>query len=139
MTLTKYNDIVCAKHGKIWYPAQVFTQNEIPEHVLQKLAKNIQGKVFVKGGGMTTFQCSLSQMLNHQRKTKLMNTDQHDPLKCQNRITLPYLKSLLFSTNTLCFHLGTLLHYCTSTALCSLRGNEFVQHFVWKCESLPLS
>ena len=65
MTLTKYNDIVCAKHGKIWYPAQVFTQNEIPEHVLQKLTKNIQGKVFAKSGRKTTFQCSLSQMLNH--------------------------------------------------------------------------
>ena len=78
-------------------------------------------------------------MLNHWRKTKLMNTDQHDPVKCQKRITLLYLKSLPFSINTLCFHVGTLLYYCTSTALCSLHGNEFIQHFVWKCESLSLS
>ena len=41
-------DIFWAKHGRIWYPAQVCTQNEIPDYVLQKLTKNIQGKVFVK-------------------------------------------------------------------------------------------
>ena len=41
-------DIFWAKHGRIWYPAQVCTQNEIRDYVLQKLTKNIQGKVFVK-------------------------------------------------------------------------------------------
>ena len=125
-------DIVCAKHGKIWYLAQVFTQNEIPEHFLQKLTKNIQGKLFVKFWGEDNFSVITESNVEPLAQNK-------DPVKFQERITLLYLKSLPFSINTLCFHVGTLLYYCTSTALCSLRGNEFVQHFVWKCESLPLS
>ena len=42
------SNIVWAKHGRIWYAAQVCTQNEIPEHTLQKLTKKLQGKIFVK-------------------------------------------------------------------------------------------
>ena len=41
-------DIVWVKYGRIWYPAQVCTHKKFPEPVLQKLTKNIQGKVFVK-------------------------------------------------------------------------------------------
>ena len=66
---------VWAKHGRIWYPAQICTQIEIPEHVLQKLTQNIQGKVFIKWWGGATFQSSQSKMLNHWCKTNFMNTE----------------------------------------------------------------
>ena len=46
-------DIFWAKHGRIWYPAKVCTQNEIPEHVLQKLTIKHPGQPICKmvGGG----------------------------------------------------------------------------------------
>ena len=83
-------DIAWAKYGRIWYPPQVCTQNEIPEHVLQKITKHTQRKVFGKRWGRTTFQ-----MLNYWHETKLMKIEQHDPLKRQKCITLPYLKTLI--------------------------------------------
>ena len=48
-------DIVWGKHGRIWYPAQMCTLNEIPEHVLLKLTKSIQGNVFIKWWGEDNF------------------------------------------------------------------------------------
>ena len=72
------SDIVCTKHGKIWYPAQVFTQNEIPEHVLQKLAKNIQSKVFVKGGGEDNFSVFTESNVEPLAQNKI---DEHRPTR----------------------------------------------------------
>ena len=48
------------------------------------------------------------------------------------------MKLLTFSINTLYFCL-LVVRYCFLFALYSLRWNELVQHFLWKCESLPLS
>ena len=110
----------------------MFCKNN-PKHPGQSVCK------MARGGQLFSDDWVLSQMLNHGHKEKLMNTEQHDPLKWQNCITLPYLESLIFSTNTLYFPLWILLYYCTLTALCSLHENELVQHFVWKCESLSLS
>ena len=97
-------DIVWAKHGRIWYPAHVCTKHEIPELALLNLTKNIQGNLFVKWQGEDSFQ-----MLNNWHKTKLMNTEHQDQLKQQKHITLAYMKSLTFSTNTFVCEYYTIL------------------------------
>ena len=84
-TRTKYKtecvsggDIVCAKHEKVWYLAQVFTQNEIPEHVLQKLTKNIQGKLFVKCWGEDNFSVITESNVEPLAQNKV---DEHRPTR----------------------------------------------------------
>ena len=122
-------DIFWAKHGRIWYPAKVCTQNEIPEHVLQKLTIKHKGQNFCKmvGGGQ----------LISDHYTKLINTKQRDPLK-----------STSLCLNWSHWHLVQILytfmckyHYITVPWLhfAHFVGMKLVQHFVWKGESLPLS
>ena len=78
MTLTKYNDIVCAKHGKIWYPAQVFTQNEIPEHVLVKINQKHPGQSICKRWGEDNFSVFTESNVEPLAQNKV---DEHRPTR----------------------------------------------------------
>ena len=70
-------NIVCAKR-EVWYLAHVFTQNEIPEHVLQKLTKNIQGKLFVKCWGEDNFSVITESNVEPLAQNKV---DEHRPTR----------------------------------------------------------
>ena len=41
-------DVVWGKHGRIWYPAQVCSIDEVPNDIYNKLGKKTEGKVIVK-------------------------------------------------------------------------------------------
>ena len=71
-------DIVFAKHGNIWCLAQVFMQNEIPEQVLQKLTKNIQGKLFAKCWGEDNFSVITESNVEPLAQNKV---DEHRPTR----------------------------------------------------------
>ena len=106
-------------------------------HVLQKLTKNIQSKIFVKWWR--------GRQLFSDQWVKCWTTGTKQSWWTQSNLiysnsksaSLSYLKSLTFSIDTSCFRVRMLSYYCTLTAIYSLRGNELV--FVCKCESLPLS
>ena len=44
-------DIVWGKHGRIWYPARVCSNEEVPDNILKKLGRNLMGKMIVKWWG----------------------------------------------------------------------------------------
>ena len=63
-------DIVWAKNGRFWYPAQVCSPNDIPEHVLKKLSKNLQEKAYVKWWGEDNWSVVSDSKVEPQGRNK---------------------------------------------------------------------
>ena len=47
--------IVWGKHGRIWYPAVVVSRDEVPNITLQKIGRNLNGKILVKWRGENNY------------------------------------------------------------------------------------
>ena len=44
-------DIVWGKHGRVWYPAKVVSNEDVPANTMRSLGRNLVGKVIVKWWG----------------------------------------------------------------------------------------
>ena len=64
-------DIVWGKHGRVWYPAKVVGQEEVPELVLQHLGRNLDGKHLVKWWGEDNFSTLEESKIEHLARNKI--------------------------------------------------------------------